>query len=71
MKTARLLLSLIGLVAISLAYITHSLYFLVVAIGAFIAGLYFMGAIGQRSDQSKKQIAKKDSRNGKKNRNSE
>ena len=69
MKTARLALSLVGLVAISLAYITHDLYFLVIAIGAFIAGLFFMGAIGQRSDQGKKSTTTKDSRN--KNRNGE
>jgi hypothetical protein len=71
MKTARLLLSLVGLIAISLAYITHNLYFLVIAIGAFIAGLYFMGAIGQRSDQNKKPVAKKDPRNKKKDRNTD
>ena len=69
MKTARLALSLVGLVAISLAYITHDLYFLVIAIGAFVAGLYFMGAIGQRSEQGKKPAPAKDSRN--KNRNGE
>jgi hypothetical protein len=70
-KTIRLLLSLVGLVAISLAYITHDLYFLVVAIGAFVAGLYFMGAIGRQSGQNQKLPPKKDQRAGKKNQNDE
>ena len=70
MKTVRLALSLVGLLAITLAYITHDLYFLIIAIGAFVAGLYFMGAIGERSDQPRKGApAKKDSQN--KNRNGE
>lgn len=66
MKTARLVLSVIGLVAISLTYITHNLYFLVIAIGAFIGGLYFMGAIGPAP--KKQNPAKKDDGSaGKKN----
>ena len=44
MKTVRLLLSIVGLIAISLTYITGNLYFLILAIGAFIAGLYFHGS---------------------------
>lgn len=68
MKTARLLLSIVGLVAISLTYITHNLYFLVIAIGAFVGGLYFMGAIGSGSKQ-KIPSKKEDTPPGKKNRN--
>jgi len=68
MKTVRLLLSIVGLIAISLTYITGNLYFLILAIGAFIAGLYFMGAIGRSPEQ--KVPAKKDDRpTGKKDRN--
>jgi hypothetical protein len=67
MKPFRLVLSLVGLAAISLAYITYNLYFLVIAIAAFIVGLFFMGAIGQRSASSKvptksKQTAEKKTR---------
>jgi len=65
------LLSLVGLVAISLAYITHDLYFLIIAIVAFVAGLYFMGAIRRSSGQDQKLSAKKDGPTGKKNRNDE
>jgi len=66
MKPVRLLLSVVGLVAISLTYITHDLYFLLIAIVAFVAGLYFMGAIGRSSGQDQKFPAKKDRPSGKK-----
>jgi hypothetical protein len=71
MRIARLLLSLLGLVAISLAYITHDLYFLLIAIGAFVAGLYFMGAIGRPPDPNRKLPPRKDGQTAKKKRNEE
>ncbi len=43
MKPVRLALALIGLAMLALAYATGNLYFLVVAIVAFFAGLYLMG----------------------------
>ena len=51
MKPVRLLLSLIGLVAIALAYITGDLYFLIIAIAALFGGLYLMGALGRSGQQ--------------------
>lgn len=45
----RLILSLVGLAAIILAYVTGKLEFLIVALLAFVAGLYYMGAIGRRA----------------------
>ncbi len=44
MKIGRLILALIGLVALVIAYFTGSLIFLVLAVAAFVAGLYLMGA---------------------------
>ena len=44
MKTGRLIVSLIGLGALALAYYTGNLYFLVIAVLAFVVGLYLMGA---------------------------
>ena len=44
MKTGRLVVSLIGLAALALAYVTRSVAFLGLAIAAFIGGLYLMGA---------------------------
>ncbi|MDA4131026.1 MAG: hypothetical protein OK457_09670 [Thaumarchaeota archaeon] len=68
MQLVRLVLSLVGLIAIALGYITHDLYFLILAIIAFIAGLYIMGALGRRSDRTQKLPPKKNSQNQKKNR---
>ncbi|HXQ93349.1 MAG TPA: hypothetical protein VN739_10120 [Nitrososphaerales archaeon] len=56
MKPARLLLSLVGLVAIGLAYKTGNLDFLFIAIAALFGGLYLMGALsrsGQQDDENK------------------
>ncbi len=36
---------MIGLIAIALTYVTHSLYFLALAVIAFFVGLVLMGAI--------------------------
>lgn len=49
MKPVRLILSLVGLAAIILAYVTGRLEFLIVALIAFIVGLYYMGAVGRKS----------------------
>jgi len=55
LKPVRLLLSIVGLIAIILAYVTGKLEFLIVALVAFAAGLYYMGAIGKRSSSTKDQ----------------
>lgn len=44
MKIGRLVLALIGLVALAIAYFTGSLIFLGLAVAAFVVGLYLMGA---------------------------
>jgi Na+/proline symporter len=44
LRTGRLLISLIGLAALALAYLTGSVVFLGLAVVAFIGGLYLMGA---------------------------
>ena len=49
MKIPQLALSLIGLVAILLAYKTGEVEFLIIALAAFGGGLYYMGAIGRKS----------------------
>jgi len=49
LKTIQLVLSIIGLVSIALAYKTGDIDFLIIALAAFIGGLYYMGAIGRRS----------------------
>ena len=53
LKAGRLVVSLIGLAALAIAYYTGSLEFLAIAIIAFIAGLYLMGA-------NKRPVRKKD-----------
>lgn len=53
MKTGRLIVSLIGLVALAVAYFTGSIIFLGLAVVAFIGGLYLMGA-------NKRPVQKKD-----------
>ena len=53
MKLGRLVLSLVGLVMILLSYVFNNLYFLVIAIIAFFAGLYLMGA-SKKPDASRK-----------------
>ena len=55
MKLGRLVLSLIGLVMVLLSYVYNNLYFLLIAIVAFFAGLYMMGA-------SKKPVERKDAK---------
>lgn len=65
MKTGQLILSVIGLVAIILAYVTERLEFLIIALAAFIGGLYFMGALGKRPVT--KEEDGDDTKNGKKN----
>ncbi len=50
MRPARVVLALVGLVALLLAYLTGSIYLLVVAVIAFIVGLYLMG-MGRRANQ--------------------
>ena len=62
MKTVQLVLSLVGLIAIALAYKTGSLDFLIIALAAFIGGLFYMGAIGRRvttTEESDSQAEKK------------
>ena len=54
MKTSRLVVSLIGLVAIALAYYYQNVYYLIIAVIAFFAGLYMMGA-NRRPAQTKKE----------------
>jgi Na+/proline symporter len=44
LKVSRLIVAIIGLAALGLAYFTGSVLFLVVAVVAFIGGLYLMGA---------------------------
>lgn len=58
MKLGRLVLSLVGLVMILLSYVYNNLYFLVIAIIAFFAGLYLMGA--SRKPAASKKAAKND-----------
>lgn len=54
MKTSRLVVSLIGLAAIALTYYTHNVYYLLIAVIAFFAGLYMMGA-NRRATETKRQ----------------
>jgi flagellar biosynthesis component FlhA len=58
LKTAQLVLSIIGLIAIALAYITGKLEFLIIALAAFIGGLFYMGAIGRRSKSNESSTKK-------------
>lgn len=58
MKLGRLVLSLVGLVMILLSYVYNNLYFLVIAIIAFFAGLYLMGA--SRKPAARTKAAKND-----------
>ncbi len=53
MKTAQIALSLLGLAAIALAYKTGQVAYLIIALVAFVGGLYYMGAIGRRSGSAK------------------
>ena len=53
MKTSRLIVSLIGLVAIALTYYTGNLYYLIIAVAAFFAGLYMMGANRRPAEKRK------------------
>jgi len=55
LKTAQLLLSIVGLAAIALAYITGRVEFLIIALAAFVGGLFYMGAIGRRAAKDKSQ----------------
>ncbi|MCL4519834.1 MAG: hypothetical protein M1587_11635 [Thaumarchaeota archaeon] len=54
MKLGRLILSLVGLAMIVLSYIYNNLYFLVIAIVAFFAGLYLMGRERKKSKDREK-----------------
>ena len=65
MKLSRLLVSLIGLAALAVAYYTGSLEFLAIAIVAFVAGLYLMGANKrpiQKKDQEEQNASDKSSK---------
>jgi hypothetical protein len=53
LKTAQIALSLLGLASIVLAYKTGQVAYLIIALVAFIGGLYYMGAIGRRSSTPK------------------
>lgn len=66
MKTSRLIVSLIGLVAIVLTYYTGNLYYLIIAVAAFFAGLYMMGA-NRRPAETKKTKGERDVDSRKKN----
>ena len=44
LKIGRLALAVVGLLALAVAYFTGSLVFLAIAVVAFVAGLYVMGA---------------------------
>jgi hypothetical protein len=59
LKLAQLALSLIGLAAIILAYVTGKVEFLIIALVAFVGGLYYMGAIGRRSNTENQTTEKK------------
>jgi hypothetical protein len=66
LKIPQLVLSLIGLAAIALAYETGKLEFLIIALAAFVGGLYYMGALGRKNgteQTEKKNDAKNKSRN--------
>jgi len=65
LKTPQLILSLLGLVAIALAYWTGKLEFLIIALAAFVGGLYYMGAIGKRSTSREESKSQKNSGNTK------
>jgi len=65
LKLSRLLVSLIGLAALAVAYYTGSLEFLAIAIVAFVAGLYLMGANKrpiQKKDQEEQNASDKSSK---------
>ncbi|HVB12897.1 MAG TPA: hypothetical protein VNE86_07165 [Nitrososphaerales archaeon] len=65
MKLSRLVVSLIGLAALAGAYYTGSLEFLAIAIVAFVAGLYLMGANKrpiQKKDQEEQNASDKSSK---------
>ena len=65
MKLGRLVVSLIGLAALAVAYYTGSLEFLAIAIVAFVAGLYLMGANKrpiQKRDQEEQNTSEKSSK---------
>lgn len=65
MKLGRLVVSLIGLAALAVAYYTGSLEFLAIAIIAFVAGLYLMGANKrpvQKKDQEEQNASEKSSK---------
>jgi hypothetical protein len=56
LKPVRLLVALVGLVAIGLAYRTGNVDYLFIAVAALFGGLYLMGTLnrsGQRDDHSK------------------
>jgi hypothetical protein len=52
LKIPQLILSLIGLGAIILAYVTGKLDYLIIAVAAFVGGLYYMGGFGKRAVKS-------------------
>ena len=65
MKIGRLVLAVVGLAALAVAYFTGSLLFLVVAVVAFVAGLYVMGANKKpiKKDDERKREKRKGSQN--------
>src|SRR5271169_1678202 len=64
MKIERTILSIVGLVAIALAYLTGNFYFLLLAIVVFFIGLYAMGArrTSQRNSADRSSSMRKNSR---------
>ncbi len=48
-----------GLVALALAYYTGNLYYLILAVGAFIGGLYLMGANRKPTDKKGERAPRK------------
>ena len=65
MKPARLLVALIGLVAIGLAYRTENPDFLLLAVAALFAGLYLMGALSRSGQQENDDKSNSKSRDAK------
>ncbi|MGI0091821.1 MAG: hypothetical protein ACREBS_08935, partial [Nitrososphaerales archaeon] len=64
MKTGRVVVSLIGLVAIILTYVFQNLYFLIVAIVAFAVGLFMMGALRRLSQRKSQQQREEEGKRG-------
>jgi uncharacterized membrane protein len=62
LKVSRLIVAIIGLAALGLAYFTGSVLFLVVAVVAFIGGLYLMGANKKPVQKEEKNTSEKSSK---------